>query len=194
MIERSRAGAASSPQAAGSIGTDAGSSRPTLLTNARISEIFGDLIRNGSVVLPDSDELDGDFQLELEELEHDEDGEEDDEDYVEEVEEDEEDDGLDMYFSPPQRPGTRWQHTPITEPQKEGLDLLFSGEFGRIQHQVRSRNKAANVAKFFMNRSTKLRPSYTEDFASVRNMPTPISSCADPANARISFRTLMGLP
>ncbi|OCH96414.1 WD40 repeat-like protein [Obba rivulosa] len=53
----------------------------------------------------------------------------------------------------------------ITEPKKEGLELLTSGEFGRIRHQVNSRNKDNNVAKLLLNRGTQVRPVSKEDIA-----------------------------
>ncbi|EMD41857.1 hypothetical protein CERSUDRAFT_110417, partial [Gelatoporia subvermispora B] len=55
---------------------------------------------------------------------------------------------------------------PITTPKEEGLELLMSGEFGRVRHQVNSRNKDSNVARLLLNRGASARPVEREDVAS----------------------------
>ncbi|KAI0094186.1 WD40-repeat-containing domain protein [Irpex rosettiformis] len=56
-----------------------------------------------------------------------------------------------------------YHHDPVTEPQPGGLSLLYSGEFGRIKHQTKTRNKDNNIARILQNRGAKLRPSTRED-------------------------------
>ncbi|RPD55853.1 WD40 repeat-like protein [Lentinus tigrinus ALCF2SS1-6] len=97
----------------------------------------------------------------------------DDPDYVdeEEVEEEEEDDysGYFYGFGYPasQRHWDRSGWWPeITEPQKEGLELLFGGEFGRIMHQMKARDRSKNIARNILNRGASFRPTCREDIAS----------------------------
>jgi DDB1- and CUL4-associated factor 11 len=57
----------------------------------------------------------------------------------------------------------------ITEPQKAGMELLTSGDFGRVAAKLRSRRSDVNVAKLIYKRSMRPKPvSYKEDYASVR--------------------------
>lgn len=49
------------------------------------------------------------------------------------------------------------------------MSLLMSGEFGRVQHQLKSRSGYKNVARNLLNRSTSARPTYREDITSVRS-------------------------
>ncbi|KAI1788787.1 WD40 repeat-like protein [Ganoderma leucocontextum] len=51
----------------------------------------------------------------------------------------------------------------ITEPQKEGLHLLHSGEFGRALHQIQSRKDQNNIARNLLNRDMNSRPTPKED-------------------------------
>ncbi|GJE85863.1 WD40 repeat-like protein [Phanerochaete sordida] len=129
-----------------------------------INRLLSELIRDGTVTIEADDDDD--------EYVPDEDGEED-EDMGMEIEEDEdeeEDEGNGLFGyrivrdTRPQQTRLRWQEE-VKEPKQEGLDLLYSGEFGRIQHQIRSRNKAGNAAKFLLNRGSRLRPPHREDFA-----------------------------
>ncbi|KAI0361487.1 WD40 repeat-like protein [Trametes cingulata] len=93
---------------------------------------------------------------------------ENDPDYVDEDEEEEDEEAYDYYSSGAH---THWDRTrnwwpTITEPQEEGLSLLMSGEFGRVEHQINSRNRKKNVARSLFNRSTSSRPTYREDITS----------------------------
>lgn len=56
----------------------------------------------------------------------------------------------------------------IAEPQKEGLELLYSGEFGRALHQIRSREDQNNVARKLLSRGMSSRPTPKEDITCVR--------------------------
>ena len=132
------------------------------------TRILQELIRDGTVTVEEDDE-DPDY-VDIEGGEE-EDADEVDEDIEMGPEEDDDDDeyaanilGYRVIRSTNQ-PG-RW-HDEVTEPKQEGLDLLFSGEFGRIQHQIRSRNKAGNAAKLLLNRGTKIKAPHREDFATV---------------------------
>lgn len=61
----------------------------------------------------------------------------------------------------------------VTEPQKEGLDLLYSGEFGRALHQIQSRKGQNNVARNLLNRGMSSRPTPKEDITCVRVLHQP---------------------
>jgi hypothetical protein len=57
----------------------------------------------------------------------------------------------------------------ITEPQKAGVELLMSGEFGRVGSKIKSRAKDINITKYLNKRSTRLHQTpYKEDLISVR--------------------------
>ncbi len=97
----------------------------------------------------------------------------DDADYVDEEEEEEEDDDSGYFYGfgypTSQRHWDRSDWWPeITEPQKEGLELLLGGEFGRVMHQMKTRDGNRNVARSILNRGAISRPTYREDIASVR--------------------------
>ncbi|TBU63826.1 WD40 repeat-like protein [Dichomitus squalens] len=91
----------------------------------------------------------------------------DDPDYVDEEEDEEEDVGYYTYGLGSQahsRPWNRSEWWPKrTEPQKEGLELLYSGEFGRLLHQIQAREGQHNVARNLLNRGTNARPTPKED-------------------------------
>jgi WD repeat-containing protein 23 len=56
----------------------------------------------------------------------------------------------------------------VTEPQKAGVELLMSGDFGRVGNKIKSRQNDVNIAKLINNQSSRLRQaSYKEDYASV---------------------------
>ncbi|KAI0375121.1 WD40 repeat-like protein [Pilatotrama ljubarskyi] len=101
-------------------------------------------------------------------LAEEEEDDENDPDYVDDDAEEEDDEDYSYYSSSAH---THWDRTrnwwpAITEPQEEGLSLLMSGEFGRVQHQVKSRNGTRNVARSLLNRGTNSRPTYREDITS----------------------------
>jgi WD repeat-containing protein 23 len=57
----------------------------------------------------------------------------------------------------------------VTEPQQAGVELLRSGDFGRVADKLRSRRSDVNVAKLVYKRSMKPElVSYKEDYATVR--------------------------
>lgn len=126
-----------------------------VLNDEDFGRVLADLARNGTLVLDGDDEEDPDWQPE--------EGEEDDDDELEgdgdvqAIDDDDEDEG-DPYgygWSQP-GPGGKW-FDEVKEPKREGLSLLYNGEFGRIRHQTQSRNKGANIAKILLSRGTKLR-------------------------------------
>ncbi len=56
----------------------------------------------------------------------------------------------------------------VKEPVKEGVELLYSGDFGRIGPKSRSRRKAANIARRVLSQSsTPIPVSYREELTSV---------------------------
>jgi WD repeat-containing protein 23 len=71
----------------------------------------------------------------------DEEDEEDDGDYMEEDDED--------VYSPSHQ-STQW-FPPVTEPQQAGLDLLASGEFGRVGVKHRTRRNNLNISRSVLN-------------------------------------------
>ncbi|KAI0931267.1 hypothetical protein AcW1_001283 [Taiwanofungus camphoratus] len=82
-----------------------------------------------------------------------------------EDEEDEEDEDY-SYSMEPNWDRSRDWYPKVIEPKKEGLLLLMNGEFGRLQHQIKSRTKDNNIAKLLLNRGTRPRPTPKEDLAS----------------------------
>jgi DDB1- and CUL4-associated factor 11 len=86
-----------------------------------------------------------------------------------EVDEDDDDDD-DEYSNSFRQAAHQW-FPEVTEPQKAGVELLTSGDFGRVAGKLRSRRSDFNVAKLVYRRSMgpKL-ASYKEDYASVRHI------------------------
>lgn len=80
----------------------------------------------------------------------------------------------------------------VIEPQKEGLDLLYSGEFGRALHQIQSRKGQNNVARNLLNRGMSSRPTPKEDITCVRVLHPPARLWVLLPN-RMSFRIPVGL-
>ncbi|KAI0778307.1 WD40 repeat-like protein [Trametes elegans] len=100
---------------------------------------------------------------------HEEEDDEEDAEYMDEDEEDAEEDDEAIYYGSGAH--THWDRNrewwpEITEPQEEGLSLLINGEFGRVQHQLKSRKGQRNVARSLFNRTLSARPTYREDIAS----------------------------
>ena len=95
-----------------------------------------------------------------------------DPDYVDEDEDEEEDIGYYSYgwgSAAHARPWDRSGWWPkVTEPQKEGLDLLYSGEFGRLLHQIQTRGGQRSVARNLLSRGMSARPIPKEDITCVR--------------------------
>lgn len=86
-----------------------------------------------------------------EEEDHDEDEEDEDEEYEEEY--DPED--LGNY-------GRQW-FPPVTEAQKEGEELLHSGDFGRVGIKIRSRANNGNLVKSVLNQATHPIPNLNKE-------------------------------
>ncbi|KAL4241704.1 DDB1- and CUL4-associated factor [Abortiporus biennis] len=105
----------------------------------------------------DEDEDGMDEELEQEDED---DNDEDDDDYVDEDEDDDED----FYFHQV-GPHGKW-YEEVKEPKQEGLELLMSGEFGRLGHQFKTRAKNNNVVRTLLDRGTRVRPTSREDIAS----------------------------
>ncbi|GBE77655.1 WD40 repeat-like protein [Sparassis crispa] len=83
-----------------------------------------------------------------------------------EDEDDEDDDEFNDYRTEEIWDRSRNWYDRVTKPKKEGLSLLFDGEFGRLKHQIDSRNKDNNVAKLLLNRGARTRLPPKEDLAS----------------------------
>ena len=145
----------------------------------QVTSLLRDLLRDGTIMMQDDDGdeeyIDIDEVLEDGDEEGEEDGEEGEEGEEEfEIDQDE-DDELGEFFgyhpiNPPPPPPSRRSGREVIEPKQAGLDLLFSGEFGRIQHQIRSHNKAGSVAKHILNRARNIRPLCKEDVVTVGNL------------------------
>ncbi|KAI0308327.1 WD40-repeat-containing domain protein [Multifurca ochricompacta] len=86
---------------------------------------------------------------------------------VEDNEPDDDDDGDDdemqySYWRRPHAKTPKW-FSPVTTPQKEGIKLLMSGEFGRVGVETRSRNGDASLTKAILSRRSKLRQTPKQD-------------------------------
>lgn len=78
------------------------------------------------------------------------------------------DDDLDEYSNSFRQAAHKW-FSEVTEPQEAGVELLKSGDFGRVADKLRSRRSDVNVAKLFYKRSMRPKPdSYKETYSSVR--------------------------
>jgi WD repeat-containing protein 23 len=90
--------------------------------------------------------------------------------------EDEDDnDGMDENSESFRQAAYQW-FPEVTEPQKAGVELLRSGDFGRVADKLRSRRSDINLPKLIYKRSMRPEPvSYKEDFASVRISDTTSS-------------------
>ncbi|KAJ3557114.1 hypothetical protein NM688_g1646 [Phlebia brevispora] len=125
------------------------------LTEEDLNHVLTQLVSGNASLEDEDDEDDGVYQPGQDE---------DEDDELEGI--DDEDDDIDMYGyqSIPTNVHGRW-HEEVKEPKDAGLSLLYSGEFGRIKHQIRSRNKDGNVAKFLLSSRSKVRPPQREDIA-----------------------------
>lgn len=87
---------------------------------------------------------------------------EDDEDYMT-VEDDD-----DELYGHQRRTRSRPFFPPVTEPQKEGLELLASGDFGRVGVKNRTRRNRRNIARTVLNQGKNPVPlSNREDILTV---------------------------
>lgn len=179
------------------VGDDASAVEPP----PEIARLLADLIRDGAITYEedDGDEDYVDIDEGQEESDEVEDEEDEDEEADVEMEDGEEDmQGMFGYRVDPRHndhatTSHSQRHNIVRTPKQEGLDLLFSGEFGRIQHQIRSRNKAGNVAKFLLNRGSHVRPPHKEDFATVSIQVTQ-SQHLMTGKRRTLYRTRMVQP
>ncbi|KAG6868495.1 hypothetical protein C0993_002033 [Termitomyces sp. T159_Od127] len=77
---------------------------------------------------------------------------------------DDDDDDYDMSFGT--AVGAQWKCPKTTEPQKEGVELLNSGDFGRVGCKARTRRNHINLANLILNQSRSVCPvSSREDYA-----------------------------
>lgn len=82
-----------------------------------------------------------------------------------ELYEDDEDDYL--IYEPRQMDRPSW-HEEVKEPVEEGVELLYSGDFGRIGPKSRSRRKAVNIARQILSQNSVATPvTYREELISV---------------------------
>ena len=83
---------------------------------------------------------------------------------------------------------------PVNEAQKEGEELLHSGDFGRIGIKIRSRANNRNFVKLVLNQATHPIPNFhREDLLSVcLNLPYPNHEL-NVLFTRTSFQTPMEL-
>lgn len=132
-----------------------------------LNELLAELVGDGTVLMQGLDEDDDDDDEYRPGQDDDEDMDENmDVDELDEDEDDEDDEDMYGYITGPAVRGT-W-HEEVKEPKEAGLSLLFSGEFGRIRHQIKTRNKDGSAAKFWLNSRSQLRPTSREDAACVR--------------------------
>ncbi|KXN88929.1 LEC14B protein [Leucoagaricus sp. SymC.cos] len=76
------------------------------------------------------------------------------------------DDDEDWSYQPPTHTRPSW-YEEVTEPIQEGVELLFSGDFGRIGPKSRNRRKAANMARQVLSHKLATVPvSHREELAS----------------------------
>lgn len=81
---------------------------------------------------------------------------------------DEDDEADDNEYSGGSHWNKQW-YPPHTEPQKKGVELLMSGEFGRVGNKLRSNKGRRNISRLLLDRSCK--PGVTqfrEELTSVR--------------------------
>ena len=84
---------------------------------------------------------------------------------------DEEDAGNDDEDDSASSHWNRQWYPPHTEPQKRGVELLMSGEFGRVGNKLRSKKCSRNVSRLLLDRSCKSRGVLSrEELSSVRSI------------------------
>jgi hypothetical protein len=86
---------------------------------------------------------------------HEEDEDEEGEEGEEEYEEEYDPEDIGNY-------GRQW-FPPVTEVQKEGEELLHSGEFGRVGIKIRSRANNGNLVKSVLNQATHPIPNFNKE-------------------------------
>lgn len=71
-------------------------------------------------------------------------------------------------YIPPRASAHQW-YPPVTEPQKAGLELLETGDFGRVGVKARSRRNSHNISKTVLHKFYRPLPlTSREDLHSVR--------------------------
>lgn len=91
--------------------------------------------------------------------------EDDDDDYIPIDDDDDDEDG----YGRATRSRARPFFPPVTEPKKEGLELLASGDFGRVGVKSRSRRNRGNITRTILDRGSRPIPlSNREDILNVR--------------------------
>ncbi|KAJ7157164.1 WD40 repeat-like protein [Mycena filopes] len=84
----------------------------------------------------------------------------------EEAEEDDDEDE-DEYYRAFRNTGHSLYFKEVTEPQEAGVQLLHSGDFGRVGNKIKSRRGDLNIAKVLRSRASQARPKfYKEDYTS----------------------------
>ncbi|KAG6919041.1 hypothetical protein DXG01_009751 [Tephrocybe rancida] len=84
----------------------------------------------------------------------------------EQDEEDDEDGDDDYYYSFNAAATAPWKGPETTEPQQAGVELLNSGEFGRVGAKARIRRNDINLTKLILNRARRPHPiSNKEEYA-----------------------------
>ncbi|KAH9486363.1 LEC14B-like protein [Psilocybe cubensis] len=86
----------------------------------------------------------------------------DDDDDDEYIPIDDDDDDEDTYNRPARRRGRPF-FPPVTEPKKEGLELLASGDFGRVGVKSRGRRNRANIARTILGRGSHPIPLFNRE-------------------------------
>ena len=151
-----------------------------ILNHPEYGGLISQLLRPGSVEIVDDEDDDPNYhpgqeedntldQGQDEDEDEDEDGMLDAEELDIDIDDDWEDTGnAGRGWNQSLPPRQRYYSEPVTKPQPAGVALLYSGEFGRIKHQTRTRNKDNNIARTLLDRGSKLRPSTREDITTVR--------------------------
>ena len=114
--------------------------------------------------------------------------------HVEDEDEDEDDDEPDWEDQDDDVSAHNW-FPPVTEPQKEGEELLHSGDFGRVGVKIRSRANKSNLMKSVLNQAAHPIPSLNkEDLLSVCfNSPYQKHEPSWSLSTRTSFQITMEL-
>lgn len=130
-------------------------------------------------------------------VEFEEEGDDEDENDSDDVEDEEDDEDVN-YWNMPQHVSWDRNHDwwpRVTEPREEGLSLLMSGEFGRVQHQLRARGGHRNVASSLLNKGLSSRPTYREDITGVRPLFLILhaSSCSTGNSTKLEWNRCRGI-
>ncbi|RDB29479.1 LEC14B protein [Hypsizygus marmoreus] len=87
----------------------------------------------------------------------------DDEDEMEEDDENQDDE--DEYYNSFRSTAHHKWFKEVAEPQEAGVELLNSGDFGRVANKSGSQRQNTNIAKFLLNRTRRCQPTtYKEDY------------------------------